>query len=133
VKLQQAAYETAGVTGAGTPEVSIGARRPGSLPTNQESVFQLKTGEVSQVYSDAAAYYIYKVESARSIPLSEVRDSIVKTLQQQQLQDKLEEIGKSATPVLNEEYFGPAPAMGGPPPGRRPGPAGPPQPGTQPK
>jgi hypothetical protein len=133
VKLQQAAYESAGVTGAGTPEISLGVRRPGSLPIGQESVFQLKTGEVSQVYSDAAAYYIYKVESARQIPLSEVRDSIVKTVQQQQLQDKLEEIGKSATPVLNDEYFGPAPTAGAPMPGRRPMPNGAQQPGNPPK
>lgn len=132
-KLQQAAYESAGVTGAGTPDVTLGARRPGSLPANQESVFQLKAGEVSQVYSDAAAYYIYKVESERRIPLSDVRDSIVKTLQQQQLQDKLEEIGKSATPVLNDEYFGPAPTPGTPAAGRRPAVGGAPQPGNPPK
>ena len=108
-KLQQAAYESAGVTAPGSPEVTLGARQPGSLPKDQESVFQLKTGEISQIYSDPAAYYIYKVMSTRVIPLSEVKDTISKTLEQRMLQDKLEEIGKSATPVLNNEYFGAAP------------------------
>jgi hypothetical protein len=126
-KLQQSAYELAGVTGAGSPDVSLGARQPGSLPVNQEAVFRLKAGEISQVFSDPAAYYIYKAASMREIPVSEVRDSISKTLQQRQMQDKLDEIGKSATPVLNEVYFGPAPVPGGPMPGGSPGPAGAPQ------
>jgi hypothetical protein len=134
VKLQQSAFEAAGVTGASTPEVNLGARRPGSLPVNQESVFQLKAGEVSQAYTEPAATYIYKVVSVRQIPLSDVKDSIAKTLQQQLLQNQLEAIGKSATPVLNDEYFGPptaatTPAAGG----GKPGPAGAPQSGNPPK
>ena len=119
VKLQQSAYEAAGVTGAGTPDVNLGVRSPGSMPVTQESVFQLKAGEVSQLYSDAAASYIYKAVSVRQIPLSEVKDSITKTLQQQLLQEKLEEIGKSATPVIDEAYFGPAPGPGTPAAGGR--------------
>jgi hypothetical protein len=43
------------------------------------------------------------------------------------LQDKLEEIGKSATPVLNNEYFGAAP-----PPGAMATPAGRPAPNRSP-
>ena len=134
-KLQQSAYELAGVTGSGSPDVALGNRQPGSLPLNQEAVFQLKAGEISQVFSDPAAYYIYKVVSIRDIPVSDVRDSILKTLQQRQLQDKLDEIGKSATPVLNETYFGPAPVPGGAMPGGRPGsaPAGEPQASNPPK
>jgi len=133
VKLQQSAFEAAGMTGASTPEINLGARRPGSLPVNQESVFQLKAGEISQTYSDPAAAYIYKVVTVRQIPLSEVKDSIVKTLQQQQLQEKLDAIGKSATPVLNDEYFGPPPAAAAPAMGGRPGPGGPPQSGNPPQ
>ena len=120
VKLQQSAFEAAGITGTSSPEINLGARRPGSLPVAQESVFQLKAGEVSQPYSDPAATYLYKVVSVRQIPLSEVKDSIVKTVQQQLLQDKLEAIGKSATPVLNDEYFGPPPPAGAPATGNPP-------------
>ena len=123
-KLQQAAFEAAGVTGAGNPNVNLGARRPGSLPVSHEAVFRLKAGEVSPVYSDPAASFVYKVVSVRQIPLSEVKESIIKALQQQQLQDKLEEIGRSATPELNEQYFGAAPP-GGPDPVARPAPGNP--------
>lgn len=122
-KLQHAAYEAAGITG-GTPEVTLGARLPGSLPIDQQAVFHLKAGEVSQVYSDPAAFYIYKVASVREIPLSEVKDSIVKALLQREVQDKVEEINKSAVPELNEQYFGPASPIGGPAMGDHPGPAG---------
>jgi hypothetical protein len=132
VKLQQAAFESAGVTGASTPEINIGAKRPGSLPVNQEAVFQLKAGEISQAYSDPAATYLYKAVTVRQIPLSEVRDSIVKTLQQQQLQDKLEAVGKSATPVLNDEYFGPPGAATPAAPGVKPSAMGAPQSGNPP-
>ena len=133
VKLQQAAFEAAGVTGASTPEIDMGARRVGSLPDNQEAVFQLKAGQVSQAYSDPAAAYVYKVVSTRQIPLSEVQDSIIKTLQQKHLQEKLEAISKSATPVLNEEYFGPPPTAGALAPGVQPGPSGAGQSGNPPK
>ena len=44
VKLQQSAFAGAGVTGASTPDVNMGAKRPGSLPANHESVFQLEGG-----------------------------------------------------------------------------------------
>jgi hypothetical protein len=133
VKLQQSVFEAAGVTGAATPEINLGAKRPGSLPVNHEAVFQLKIGEVSQSYRDPAASFIYKAASVRQIPLSEVKDSIIKTLQQQLLQDKLESIGKSATPVLNDEYFGPPPPSVAPAAKGRPGVIGGPQPGYPPK
>jgi hypothetical protein len=123
VTLQKAAYETAGSTGAALPDINLGARRPGSLPANQEAVFQLKAGEISQAYTDPAGLFVYKVVSVRQVPIGDVKDSIVKTLRQQQLQDKLDEVGKSASPVLNEEYFGPAPAPGSAAPGGRPSPA----------
>jgi hypothetical protein len=133
VKIQHAAFEAAGITAAGSPEISLGARRPGSLPVDQESVFRLKAGEVSQVYTDPAAGYVYRVVSARQIPLSEEKESIIKTLQKQDLQDKLEAISKSATPELNEEYFGPAPAPTTPGPAGQPGAAGTPPASHPPK
>jgi len=133
VKLQQAAYEAEGISQTAPPQVSLGSRRAGSLPVSQESVFQLKTGEVSQIYVDPGMMYIYKMESARQIPVSEVKDSIAKTLQQQQLQDKLDEIGKSATVVLNDEYFGPASVPGTPAMAGRPAPTGLAPPANPPK
>lgn len=133
VKLQQAAFDAQGLTSGAAPEVDMGARRPGSLPASQEAVFQLKAGEVSQVFHDPAASFIYKAVSVREVPVSEVKDSIVKTLQQQLLQDKMEEIGKSATPVLNDDYFGIPPTQASPTPSVGPGPGGAQQSSASPK
>jgi hypothetical protein len=65
--------------------------------------------------------------------LSEVKDTIVKTLEQQQLQAKLEAVGRSATPVLNDEYFGPPPTTAPPAVGSTPTPSGAQQPASPPK
>ena len=123
-KLEKEVYEHAGYTTT-SPDVNLGARRPGSLPPTHETVFELKANEVSQPFNDAAAYYIYKALTVRVVPLSEVKASIETTLQRQMYQDKLKEIKDSATAVLNEAYFGPdvpeQPPMQGMRPGMPPG------------
>ncbi|MGB8771303.1 MAG: peptidyl-prolyl cis-trans isomerase [Candidatus Korobacteraceae bacterium] len=106
VKLQKEAMEHAGMTTT-PPDVNVGARRPGTLPEAHESVFDLKAGEVSQVFSDPGSQYIYKLVSVRQLPLSDVKSSIESTLQRQMITDKIEKIQSSATIVLNEAYFGP--------------------------
>lgn len=127
VKLQKEAMEHTGNT-TGAPDVNVGARRPGTLPEAHDPVFELKPGEVSQVYSDPAAYYIYKVLSERQIPLSEVKPQITQTLQRDNFSDKIKQIEAATTPQLNDAYFGPeAPPQTGPQiigPGGRPGPPG---------
>ncbi len=105
-KLEKEAAEHAGVT---TPaaNVNFGPRSPGSLPEAHEAVFDLQPGQVSQAYSDPAFFYIYKVVSVRTIPLSEAKAKINTTLQRQLVTDKIQEIQSSVTPVLNDAYFGP--------------------------
>lgn len=138
-KLEKEAMEHAGVS-TPAPDVNVGARRPGSLPEAHEAVFSLKPGEVSQVFSDPAAFYFYKVISVRQVPLSEVKTTISSTLQRQLYNEKLQQLQSSVTPVLNDAYFGPetTPTMptnmirpGGPPRGNGP-PPGPGAPPAQP-
>lgn len=143
-KLEKEVYEHAGYTST-SPDVNLGARRPGSLPPTHETVFELKATEISQPFNDAAAYYIYKAVSVRVVPLSEVKSTIETTLQRQMYQDKIQQIQTAVTPQLNEAYFGPdipeqpagmRPGMpgrpGGPPmgPGGRPMPPQPPPTGA---
>jgi len=117
-KLEKEAMDHVGMTTT-SPDVNVGARRPGSLPEAHEGVFDLKTGEISQVFSDPSAFYIYKIASERQVPLSEVKTAISQTIQRQMYNDKIEEIKASVTPVLNDAYFGPEP-----PPSPAPGPMG---------
>ncbi len=106
VKLEKEAMEHAGLSTA-PPDVNVGGRRPGSLPEAHESVFDLKPGEISQIFSDPGSIYIYKVLSTRQVPLSDVKSSISSTLQRQMITDKIQQIQNSATIDLNEAYFGP--------------------------
>jgi hypothetical protein len=132
-KLEKESMEHAGMK-TSSPDVNVGARRPGSLPQAHEAVFSLKAGEISEVYSDPAAFYIYKAVSERQVPLSDVKTQISQTLQREMYNDKIKEVQEAVTPVLNDAYFGPEPpASAGPPmrpgmpgmPGQRPGsPAG---------
>lgn len=105
-KLEKEATEHSGIT---TPpaNTNLGPRRPGTLPEAHESVFDLKPGEVSAVFSDPASFYIYKVVSVRTVPLSEAKESISTTLKRQLVTDKIQQIQSSVTPVLNDTYFGP--------------------------
>jgi len=129
-KLEKEIYEHSGMPSS-APDVNMGARRPGTLPQPHEVVFEMKASEISQPFSDAAAFYIYKVLSIRQVPLSEVKSNISQTLQQEMYKDKMQQLQTEVTPVLNEAYFGPEPPPTPPPmrpgmPGMRPG--GPPMP-----
>jgi parvulin-like peptidyl-prolyl isomerase len=148
-KLEKEAAEQASVN---TPpaNVNVGPRRLGTLPEAHEAVFELKPGEISQPFSDPASFYIYKVVSVRTVPLSEAKAAITSTLQRQLVTDKIQQIQGSVTPVLNDAYFGPekppaprqpriinprrgappAPGASGPPPGA--GAPPPPNPGNAP-
>jgi hypothetical protein len=147
-KLEKETTEHSGLT-TPPPSVNVGARRPGTLPEAHESVFDLKAGEVSVVFTDPASFYIYKAVSVRTVPLSEAKASITTTLQRQLVADKIQQIQNSVTPVLNDTYFGPerpqvnlpprtinprramppGPGAGAPPP---PGPGNPPNPANAP-
>ncbi len=112
-KLQKEASEHAGAT-APAANINMGVRRPGTLPEAQESVFDLKAGEISQPYADPAAFYIYKIVSVREVPLSEAKTQISQTLSRQMIVDHVQQVQSSVTPVLNDAYFGPEKPPGAP-------------------
>jgi len=138
-KLEKEAMEHNGVT-TSPPDINVGARRPGSLPEAHEVVFEMKGGEITNVFSDPAAFYIYKVVTIRQLPLADVKTQISQTLSRQMFNEKIQAVQSAVTAVLNDAYFGPEPppsmpgmrpgmppmpGHGGPPP--RPAPPSPPQ------
>lgn len=80
----------------------------GSLPPDQEVVFNLKPGEMSPVISEPGGFFIYKMDSKGPIPLEQVKSEIQQRLLQEKMQTAMETMLKQATPVLNEQYFGPS-------------------------
>ncbi len=105
-KLQKEALSRMGLNGS-VPDVNLKDHTPGMLPQEQQSVFDLKPGEISQPFTDAGASYLYKMVSEGEKPLSDVKAQIAKTLHDQMMREKIQELSENGKPVLNEAYFGP--------------------------
>lgn len=110
-KLQVEGYQAAGYK---TPPPSAAPqkiRRTG-LPADQLFIMDLKSGEVTPVITDASGYTIYKIREKGTVPLEQAREEIRGTLKSQRLQQSMQAVQQASTPVLNDDYFGPAPATG---------------------
>ena len=115
-KLQKEAYEAAGMK-IEAPTVTLPAVRRTGLPPTQAAVFDLKEGEVSQVISDSAGHYIFKVKNKSTIPLEQANNEIHGKLQSERMRKMMEDLNNSFKVETNEAYFGPAAPngpMGGP-------------------
>jgi hypothetical protein len=114
-KLQDEAFQLAGIKSK-APSTKMDKERRNSLPPAQASVMDLKTGEISPVFSDQSGYFIYKVGAKSVEPLDKVKDEIRGTMRTQRVQEQMQAVQQSATPTLDESYFGPemAPAHGMP-------------------
>jgi hypothetical protein len=116
-KLQEEAFQLAGIK-TKAPSIKMGKERRNNLPPAQASVMDLKTGEISHVLIDQSGYFIYKVGAKDTEPMDKVKDEIRGTLRTQRVQEQMQAVQKSATPTLDEAYFGPeqAPPQGMPMP-----------------
>jgi hypothetical protein len=121
-KLQAEAFVLAGIKSK-SPTVDMGKVRRSSLPPDQVSVMDLKTGAVSELITDQSGYYVYKVGAKDTLPLDKVQDEIKGTLRSQRMQADMQAAQHSATPKLDEAYFGPETPQRGmmPMPPGRPG------------
>jgi hypothetical protein len=130
-KLQAEAFLVAGIK-TKSPTTDMGKVRRSSLPQGQTSVMDLKTGAVSELLSDQSGYFVYKVGAKETPTLDSVKEEIKGTLRSQRMQEQMQAVQKSATPALDEAYFGPEapqrpmpgmpgmPGMGQPVPPRHP-------------
>ena len=123
-KLQQEAYDFAGSKMKATNVKMEKIRRTG-IPATDASVFDLKNGEVSQVFSDQTGYRIYKVVEITDVALPTVHDEIARTLQGEKMKSSLDSLQKSATATYENRYFAapPAPSLKTPAPAASPHPA----------
>lgn len=119
-KLQVEAYKSA--KSAGTPpSTSLGWKKKGGIdPRHEPAILALKEGGVSDVMEDGQAYYIYKVDAKRAVPLETAQKEIESELQRDKAKKALQAITENAKPQLNDAYFGPAepkaPSLQNPPP-----------------
>jgi len=105
--LQAEAYEKAGLQNPPDPKLVLRQER---VPPAEQVILQLKPGEVSEVVKEPAGFYIFKLEEQRTIPLNEAMPEIQRTLGPDKLKQATDELARKATPDLNTQYFGAAPA-----------------------
>jgi PPIC-type PPIASE domain len=134
-KLQKEAFEAAG-TKVENPTVNLPKVRRTGLPPAHVAVFDLKTGDVSQVISDNGGHYIYKVVSKEVLPLDDKMTGEIHTkLKSERLKEMMDKYTNSFQATTNDAYFGPATPPGPQQPGQRmrPRPGAPVLPQAQPQ
>lgn len=130
-KLQQEANDFAGNKSKVT-NVKVENMRKTSIPPTDSAIFDLKAGEVSQVFSDPTGYRIYKVTEVKDLPLASVHDEIAHALQGQNIKNSFQSLENSAKTTFDSTYFStpappslrnpgetPAPQATTPPPGKK--------------
>ena len=130
VKLQQEAYDFAGQK-LKAVDTRVNNVSKGHFPPSDAAIFDLKAGEVSQVFADPQGYMIYKIEAKQEQPLADVRNDITRALQQQKLQEASQDLQKTATEKTkyDDVYFAAPPPAAVPSlrnPGEAPSPSAPP-------
>ena len=113
-KLQAEAFQTAGMKSP-APTTNMDKTRKSALPPEQQSVFDLKAGDVSPLITDESGYFVYKASEKVTPPVDQVKEEIKNKLRAQRLQDSMQAVQKMATPTFNDAYFATpnAPAMPG--------------------
>jgi parvulin-like peptidyl-prolyl cis-trans isomerase-like protein len=125
-KVQKSVYEQLKNTTA-PPATKFGSKRRGAMaPAQEQQIFSLKPGEVSEVMPDSIGYVIYRVDSKQQLPFDQAKDDIKRRIAQQHVEDARQKILNASKADYNEAYFGPESASsrvgpaGGAPPAARP-------------
>jgi hypothetical protein len=108
-KLQQEAYDFAGMKQSAQSTRMENQRKANVLPADA-SIFELKSGDVSQVFNDPAGFMVYKIVEIKDLPVATVHDEIARTLQAEKLKAAMDSLQNSVKTTLDESYFAtPAP------------------------
>jgi hypothetical protein len=106
-KLQKEAFSVAGLQSP-APDTEAVAIHHGQLPPAHDTkVFALQAGQYSTLIDEPSAYVFYKVESRRTVPLTEVREDIKTALRNQKEDDTIKQVFQAGKPNLNPAYFPP--------------------------
>ena len=121
-KLQQEAYDFGGYTQNKASNPRVDKARKDRIPPAEVSIFGLKVGDVSQVFSGPSGFVVYKVEAIEEVPVASVHDEISRKLASDREKGAIESLQNSTK--LDDAYFA-TPAPPAPPTLRNPGEAAP--------
>jgi hypothetical protein len=116
-KLQAEAFAAANIKGAPV-ETKVPKATRATLPPN---IFDLKSGEVSELIPDSRAFFVYKMGAKTALSLDDAKNDVKTAMKNERIQEAQKAVSDISTTTLNDAYFGPpepTPAPGGP--GRQP-------------
>jgi peptidyl-prolyl cis-trans isomerase C len=96
--------------GSGAQGGDLGEFRKGMMvPPFETAAFAAKVNEVTEPVKTPFGYHLIKVESHITKSLDEARPDIEKKLRPQIARNEVEQLRKSATVLMDDAFFGPAP------------------------
>jgi parvulin-like peptidyl-prolyl isomerase len=99
-KLEEEAYQAAGIQDA--PSVEMGLVARAQIPLEyQQAIFGLKDGQVSEVEPAENGWHIFTVMKKQTLPLDHAKGIVVS----ERLQNIVEPFLSTIKTNLNEEYF----------------------------
>jgi parvulin-like peptidyl-prolyl isomerase len=87
-----------------------------TVPPFDQAVFSLPPGQLSEPVKTQYGYHIIKVEQHEVKPFDEVKADVAKKVRPELARSAMENLQKQATVVIDDSYFGPAPAAPTPAP-----------------
>jgi parvulin-like peptidyl-prolyl isomerase len=87
-----------------------------TVPPFDQAVFSLPPGQLSEPVKTQYGYHIIKVEQHEVKPFDEVKADVEKKVRPELARSAMENLQKQATVVIDDSYFGPAPAAPAPAP-----------------
>ena len=121
-KLQQEAYDFGGYSQITGSNPRLDKVRKAGIPPADASIFELKPGDVSQVFNDSSEFVVYKVEAIEDLPVASVHDEISRKLANDREKSEFDTLQSSTK--LDDAYFA-TPTPPAPPTLRNPGEAAP--------
>jgi parvulin-like peptidyl-prolyl isomerase len=85
-----------------------------TVPPFDQAVFSLPPGQLSEPVKTQYGYHIIKVEQHEVKPFDEVKADVEKKVRPELARSAMENLQKQATVVIDDSYFGPAPAAPAP-------------------
>jgi len=116
-KLQAEAFAAANIKGAPV-ETKVPKATRATVPPN---VFDLKTGEISELIPDSRAFFVFKMGTKTTTSFEDAKNDVKTAIKNERMQEAQKAVSEISTTTLNDAYFGPpepTPAPGGP--GRQP-------------
>ncbi len=104
-QLQESAYKDLGQPGPLPPTKMANIGRA-DLPLDQQKVFDLRPGEVSEVFDSFSGLVILKLESKRTKPLESVQSEISSILQRLRVRQELQQASQGVKAQFNPAFMG---------------------------